>query len=367
MMLAGEPDIGWKNATEKWGPYWRTYRYCTIAINCALVIWTIANIIFILTKGRKLVSRKYFISLNLMVWIYAITKLIYYSVDPRGLKQIMPPLAGSLLLNTNFPTLTVGFCMLYVALRQCTIPNRHLLPLILKTKCIVIFIAICFVVSYLTDILVAHFHSLQLMIIVCQLFYILWGFLFSGFYTALVIQYRNAVRKARKKMERSCYRRGHCRRGFDKRNMKEIPVCVKITCVTAVLFFLFALLNIFIVLVEIGLFNDTASMKNMCNGYRQTWNFFIFHSIFAAVEHLMAITLAIAGTQPLKWLRLTAISLAREDMTIPNFSITPQLFSVERDMETSFTDISVSQQTLASSTNVFPTHSNTSPSIPSAK
>lgn len=353
MMLAGKPAVGWKNATLEWGSLWQGYTYGAITINAALVIWTTANLCYISIRGRKLISRKYFLTLNIMVLIFALTRILFYAIDPKSINGLMPKLAGNLLLNTSFPTLTVGFCMLYVALRQCSIPNRNLLPLILKTKCIALFVIVCFAVSFLTDILVTHFASLALMMIVCQMFYVVWGILFCCIYLALVIKYRAAVRKTRTKLKKSCYRKGHCRRGFDKNNLKEIPGCMKITCVTATLFLLLAILNIYIILVEVGMLKKSASLTIMCAKYRQAWPFFIFHLTFAVVEHLMAITLALAGTQPLRWLRIPSVTIynQREELTITSLDDTiamSDIFTTERTVEPSLwtTSMSASQHTI---------------------
>lgn len=339
MMKAFSPEHGWKRAIAEWGAHWTGLRYTAITLNSLLITWTLVNLIFIFIKGRSLVSRKYMITVNLMVFIFSITKLLYYAIDPKSINKIMPPLAGNLLNNSSFPALTVGFYMLYVAIRQCTVPNRLLLPVILKTKVIVTFVVICFTISYLTDIIVATGHSMHLMIVVCQFFYIIWGLVFFSLYIALVITYRRAVQKSRKKMEKTCYRKGHCRRDFNKRNLKAIPVCVKLSCVAAIFFLFLSCVNIYLVVIELGFVRNPSMLTKMCNRHRKNWNFYYFNLILMAAEQLMAIALAVAGTQPLKWLRLSSaiISTKREQLTV-NSTIESSIYAIDNNIETSFTE-----------------------------
>ena len=314
IMLASKPIVGWKNASIEWGLCWDIYVYCNIGVNAALVCWTIINIILIFRGRRAVHCRQYFLSLNFLVLLYGLTRIIYYAIDPKSIKGYMPPLAGNLLSNACFPILTVGFFMLYVALRQCTIPNRHLLPLILKPSWIVIFTLACFILSFATDVLVALFSSMQLMIMVCQLFYILWGIVFFCLYSVLVIRFKATVRRSKRKMARSCYKRGHCRRDFASNNFMEIPACMKIAYVSAILFLAIALFNAYLVLAEIGLIQNSL-LTLMCDKYRKLWPFFVFHVTFIFVETSMAVTLVIAGTQPLKPLRLKKLPINSRTIT----------------------------------------------------
>lgn len=346
-MQAGEPAGGWKKATMQWGIAWHAYIYTLSAVNGLLIIWTIANLIYICLRGRNLISRKYLLTLNVMVLVFATTKCLFYTIDPRSVNGVMPRVLGSILINTSFPTLTVGFFLLYVALKQCSIASSQLLPLILQTRCIVFFTVICFAVSYFTDVLVVYVYSLYLMMLVCQVFYILSGIVFFSLFSVLFYQYHRAVLKARRKMERTCYRKGHCRRGFSTRHVSSIPVSIKICCVSAILFLVLAVLNVMMILFEFGQIKNSSqdsALRSMCNKYRQVWPFFIYHMLVSVTEQLMALTLALAGTQPFKWFRLTAVRMpgntivsSASQLPLPSDS---SLYVIGQSSDTCFTSYS---------------------------
>ena len=93
-----------------------------------------------------------------------------------------------------------------------------------------------------------------------------------------------------------------------------IPACMKIAYVSAILFLAIALFNAYLVLAEIGLIQNSL-LTLMCDKYRKLWPFFVFHVTFIFVETSMAVTLVIAGTQPLKPLRLKKISINSRTIT----------------------------------------------------
>lgn len=320
IMLASKPIIGWKNASMQLGASWHVYRYSVISINTALIIWCLVNI-FLIFRGKSIFCRQYFLSLNFLVLFYGITRILCYAIDPMSINGYMPKLAGNLLTNTNFPIVAVGSFLLYVALRQCTIPNPRLLPLILKPSLIGLFTFICFTLSLCTDVLVASF-SYELMIIVCQGFYALLGFVFFWLYSILIFRYKASVRRSKRKMEKSCYIRGHCRRDFSSRNLTAIPRCMKIAYVCAFLFLAISFFNIYLILAEIGMLKRSV-LRVMCDKYREVRPFFIFHVSFVATETMMVIMLAIAGTQPLKSLRLKKLApLSRTITSTPTDMLT---------------------------------------------
>jgi len=301
ILSAYRPTVGWKNATAHWGIGWSIYVNTVISLNGLLMIWTIINITFI-SQRRRLVCQLYFLTLNIMVLIFALSRLIFFGLDPYGINGRLPEMIGAILLNLYFPALTSGFCLLYAGLQQC-LGRSHLTRCISSTKFIICFVVCCFTLSIATDLIVGLTHSAELVILICQLFYILWGITFFCLFSHTFGLYRVKVNFSRRKRLRSCYLRGHCVRDLAKKHITEIPTCVYVCLISAICFLAVVLLTFFLVLAEFGLLWNSV-LTDMCNSYMATWPFFIFHSLLQSSEHLMAITLAVCGTQPVKQLRM---------------------------------------------------------------
>ena len=305
ILLAHRPEVGWDNATKVWGKPWKVYLYSTLVINTILLVWTFINIVFILRR-KALVSRIYFLSLNVMVLLFAVTRLVHFSLDPYGMMSILPEPLGNILLNMNFPLLTVGFSVLYVGLRQYTRPTKVSI-LLTKPWVVVAFSSICFLISVLTDVLVAYVHSTELMILICQCFYIVWSFVFFALFLHLLVALRRLIVATNRKKQKMCYKLGHCRRGMSQRRLESMPASVKICGVSAVLFLIIGALNIYLVLAEIGLIQTESYLMTMCKKFLDVWPFFGFHATLQLCEHLMAVSLVVCGTQPARRMQLRCV------------------------------------------------------------
>lgn len=305
ILLAGQPVTGWERATKTWGTAWDILVYGVVAVNIGLLIWTSVNIA-LTCRLRRLLSRSYFVTLNVMVLIFAMSRILFYSIDPYSIRRIMPELPGNLLNNLTFPTLSVGFSLLYIALKQCVQPSNYL-PILMKTRTTVIFSIACFLVSALTDIITFFVHSASLMIFVCQIFYILWAFVFVGLFASLIMKFKVLTRKARIKMNKSCYKAGHCRRDFHKRYLVALPACVRISCISSIFMLFLAAVNIYMVCAEFGLLKRSI-LTTMCLKVRRAWPFYILKTSELVIEHLLALTLVICGTQPVERLRIKKFS-----------------------------------------------------------
>lgn len=316
--LVGEPGPGWAKAQERWGTWWEVYVYTSLCVGLILLLWSILNVVAI-CRQRALASRAYFITLNTMVLVFSMSRVIYLAVDPHSSRGLLEPVVSNLLFNISFPTLTVGYFLTYAALRLCTVPDTQSsrLPLLLKAKFIALFVVLCFIVSIFTDLLVyfctqlvtTRIYSSYLMIMICQLFYVIWGLVFFILFINLTRLFRKRVRMTRMKMEKSCYRMGHCRRAFAKANMKTLPLYVKISCSASFFTLLLVCLNITRLIIEVGLMKRSV-LTPMCEKYRDVWPFYIFLCLEMGVEYLLALSLITCGCQPFRRLQVCRLTTA---------------------------------------------------------
>ena len=209
-----------------------------------------------------------------------------YSSAENGIE--IPPWISMLVFGITYPCLTSSFCLIHLAFLE-------VVKIQLGSKRLQDF-------RFLGGVITAHVITAETsaalrpklapLLIICQSFFILWGFVLSAsfIYSGLkVIRYDYRVQKQLKAIELG---EGASRRGMEKSN-KGISKVAKVTLATSVLGFVCCGMQIYSVFGVYGLYSKAVNPS--------PWLWWVCQTCFRLVEFFMACTIAYSVTQSADW------------------------------------------------------------------
>ncbi|KAL8596867.1 hypothetical protein ACOMHN_060675 [Nucella lapillus] len=297
-----EPGPDWVNAKMVWQGAWEVHLYTFACLFAGLGLYTLICVIR-LWRIHRLLSRRYFVSLNLLMLVLAVSRAVYLSVDGYNSNGTFHPSVDYFFYSISFPCLTSAFSIQLYALLQAT-KMQFLPPTIEKLSLLITMTVFHFAISVVTDIIVGMYAGMEIMLFVCQLFFILWGlFLFFGYAYIFRRLYLHAVKRQKNfvvhhhstKQQQQQQSNGTSGGGGPVTKPKSkftLSVAVKVTFSTAML----GLLT-----VGLEIYGMVGVYKNFSEERPQPWPWYGYHTALRLVEFLMCATMSYVASQPFRY------------------------------------------------------------------
>ncbi|XP_044178966.1 uncharacterized protein LOC114956442 isoform X1 [Acropora millepora] len=179
----GEPGPEWEKAFKLWKAAWPIHVY--LFATAFLFIGIYAGYYVVLNiydgLGRKYLS----VCLNAMVLLFGMTRALVLFFDPYHQGDLIDALFFMRLLwSIGGPCLTASDSLIILALVE-TARVSVAPPMFQKLRTISIVIAIHFVLVVVADTLVSFYMEAKLMILLCQVFFSVWGITLGSGYVRL--------------------------------------------------------------------------------------------------------------------------------------------------------------------------------------
>ncbi|XP_052065058.1 uncharacterized protein LOC127704739 isoform X21 [Mytilus californianus] len=292
-----EPVPQWDIAMKeyKWG--WDFLVYLFGVIFLLLGLYSVYNIVR-LWRIEHLLSRNYFVTLNVLVTSQCLLRGLYLVIDAHNRNGTFPVIVNYFLYSTAYPCLTSAFSILFYALLLAT-RVQVVSTKIQKLSLLIGIIAFHFALSVITSVIVGLFFSAQVLLLVCQFFYVIWGtILFIGYFHIF-----NKLRLAamfRNKNSASIYKAsftskdGKTNNKSVKRKSKNrytLNTSVKITFAAAIFGLLCVMLEVY------GIFGV---YRLYIEGHiPEPWPFFSYQFLLRLVEFCMCCLMVYVASQPI--------------------------------------------------------------------
>ena len=184
-----EPGPNWPEAKNTWGLAWEIHVY-TLGGSWALAglyyLLFFVQAIFRISSGRK---KRPFIMLSFQLLIHALCRCLVLFINPYGSNSSSQVTMVVSIVTWSFGTagLTSAFGVLLLILLDTTKVNIAP-PKFQNITVLVVLTSINFSFVLLTDIIVAIYASVELLLLVCQLIFSVWGMVITVGY--FVVAYR---------------------------------------------------------------------------------------------------------------------------------------------------------------------------------
>ncbi|GFO40489.1 proline-rich transmembrane protein 4-like [Plakobranchus ocellatus] len=295
-----EPGPEWDEAKQKWGLGWEIHIFGLGGAFGAVGVYILLSLIR-LWRIQRLLSRGYFLSLNLLMLGLCATRAFYLLYDSYNSEDTFPISVNYFLYSIAFPCLSAAFSVLLYALLKAT--NMQLVsPSVQRLPVLLFIIVIHFGLSLASDLLVGHFAGARILLFVCQIYYVMWGlFLFVGYAYIFRKLYAHAVKRQKNVIYSSTSTSLTFPSGsngslnFCKvRSRYTLSAAVKVTFFTA----LCGLVTIGLELYAIGGVYNTFTWKTP-----EPWPWFVYHTVLRVLELLMCLTMSYVASQPFRYRR----------------------------------------------------------------
>lgn len=280
-----EPGPDWPVARLTWGVAWELH-WIGLGVGFALIAVHSLIALVMADKSKAFTRKLLFYAVNTLLLMLGTTRALHLWIDPYESLQNNVNIdlwLNRILFGIAFPCLTSSFCLVHVAFLEVAkmklgLRKLHSLPFVST----IIFIH--FVIVFVSDITVALQADKKELLIVCQAFFILWGFLnsFAFLYSGgKIIRKSSETRKQLAQISKS--------RAVQSRNDATLKV-TKVMLVTAVLGLVCCALQVYSIVGVYGLYSRVVDPA--------PWPWYTFQTGFRITELAMASTLAYTVVQP---------------------------------------------------------------------
>ena len=179
------PDIS--NAGRAWAIAWPTYTYLTGCLFAILCFYCFSSIVTVMFSKRQPARRKnirsFIIAINSQMMLLAFCRSVDLLIDPYNIQDIFPPVMYAILSNIPLPCLSSAFGLVnWVIIQVSKLRLNSASRVRSFTFLITVIFAHYIVVTCVT--IFTHFvMRIDVLLIVCQGFFVLWGILLCvGFF-----------------------------------------------------------------------------------------------------------------------------------------------------------------------------------------
>lgn len=273
-----EPAPDFDLAFIEWGSAWEFHIYFIAVIFMILTIYSLVNMIRIMIR-QKFSSKIYFLILNFLIFATCVCRVVFMLHDPYNANKQYHEIMHYLLYNISFPNILSSFCILFLALLNAT-QMRLISRKLQKAHYLIIVIIFHYILSIVTDILTGSLGNFEIMLVVCQIFTILWGFfLFFGYIFIF------------KRLFQAFTRQKYLNKESGLNLKTSLSLAAKITLITSI----FGVL--WLIIASYGLF----SALNMFNPKRpEPWPWWAYHFCIRMLEICMCALMLLVAGQPLR-------------------------------------------------------------------
>lgn len=285
---APEPGPDWPVAKQLWGFAWPLHWLGLGAAFALMALNSIATLIMV-DKQKAFTRKPFFIAISSLIITLGMTRALYLWIDPYESGQNIAKCPAWLvrpLFGIAFPCLTSAFSLIHLALLEAAKvqvgPQR-----IQNVSFVVSVIAAHFVVVIISDTTVAFKATMTELLIVCQSFFIGWGFLNSIAFLYSGTRVIRKVRDTKRQLQAIQTNTGQPNSSKDKGNTSKVA---KITMITSALGFVCCALQLYSI---IGVYGSYSKVVNP-----QPWPWWAFQTSFRLVELAMGWAIVYGVLQP---------------------------------------------------------------------
>ena len=285
-----EPGPDWPVAKQLWGIAWEFHWAGFGVLFSALALRSFLALARVKTKqgfGRK----PLFIAINALLLTLGATRALFLFLDPYSSRENgvkCPGWLAKLLFGIAFPCLTSSFCLIHLAFLEVAkiqIGSKKLQSVRFLSSVITTH----FVVVITAETTTAVKPKLTPLLIVCQSFFILWGFLLSVSFIYSGLKVIHRADRAQKQLETIELGEAATKTSRTRRKTRTSKVA-KVTFATSILEFLCCGLQIYSLFGVYGLYSKAVNPP--------PWPWWVLQTGFRLVEFCMACTIAYTVTQP---------------------------------------------------------------------
>ncbi|XP_031550107.1 uncharacterized protein LOC116287563 [Actinia tenebrosa] len=178
-----EPGPLWSEAFKTWKSAWSIHIYLSATAYLLMAFYAAYYVVFNVYDG---LDKKYLsVSLNIMVLVFCLSRSFIMYLDPYHQGDIIHALkVMHLLWSIGGPCLTAADSLIILALLEmCHL--RITIPSLQRASVISVIVTLHFFFVIVTDFVVAEYVSAKGMILFCQIFYLIWGFVLGTGYMRL--------------------------------------------------------------------------------------------------------------------------------------------------------------------------------------
>lgn len=290
-----EPGPDWKTAKLEWGVAWEFHWYGLPVAFAFLAINSVAAIV-LANKKKAFARTVFFDAINSLQVLFGMSRALCLLIDPYEIYEskmnigncpvwITRPLCG-----IAFPCLTSSFCLIHLAFLEVA-KVQLVPPKIQNFKVVVSIIGLHFLVVIVSDTTVAFEGNLTELLIVCQSFFIVWGFLNS---ISFMYSGSKVVSQARKiQRQLLAIQQGENRKEAVRPNNTHVcsrtSKVAKITLATSALGMACCSLQVYSLFGVYGMYSKVVNPK--------PWPWLAFQTSFRLVELAMGCTIAYSVLQ----------------------------------------------------------------------
>lgn len=290
-----EPGPDWVLAKEVWQEAWEFHVYF-FGIAFALLGFYCFIALIRLWDMEHLISKHYFVTLNVLVILVCILRATYLLLDAYNSLGTFPVGVDYFMYSTAFPCLTAMFSILFYSLLLAT-RVRVMSKKVQKLWVLLVIVILHFALSIVTDIVVGFLSSASVLILVCQVFFIVWGLLmFIGYLILFRKLYKGAIHHQKTMAglheHKSPVLHGHGHQSKPKHKY-TFGLAVKITFISA--FFGVAMVGFELY----GIFGVYGALST--NTKPEPWPWWTYHVIVRTLEFLMCLSVTFVASQPLRY------------------------------------------------------------------
>ena len=301
-----EPHPEWEAALREWQWGWGVLVYFFAALFLLLAALSLLSVIR-LWKIKHLLSKNYFMVLNLLIIFQCVLRALYLLVDPYNMHDTYHAVLSYFLYSTAFPCLTSAFSILFYALLLAT-KMKMLSSKIQKSSVLIGIIAFHFVLSIATDFVVGFFADAKVMLLICQFFYILWGIILFVGYVFIFRRLRHSAINRRRTLKKHSISyhsdvsrksvvssMGSLPRLKKSRNKSTLNSAISVTLIAAAC-------GIFCIGLE--LFGMFYVFRVFTDGHvPEPWPWYVHQFLLRVFEIIMCAIMIYVGSQPMKYNR----------------------------------------------------------------
>ena len=286
-----EPGPDWPVAKQLWGIAWEFHwagfgvLFSVLAVRAFLALARV--------KNKQGFGRKpLFIAINTLLLTLGVTRALFLFLDPylsrdNGVKS--PDWLAKLLFGIAFPCLTSSFCLIHLAFLEVAkiqLGSKRLQSVRFLSS----IITIHFVVVITAEATTAIKPKLTPLLIVCQSFFILWGFLLSVSFIYSGLKVTRRADRVQKQLETIEFGEVAAKASGKRRKpFARTSKVAKITFATSILGFICCGLQIYSMFGVYGLYSKAVNPP--------PWPWWVFQTCFRLVEFCMACTIAYSVMQ----------------------------------------------------------------------
>ena len=301
-----EPHPEWEAALKEWQWGWEVLVYFFAALFLLLAALSLLSVIR-LWKIKHLLSKNYFMVLNLLIIFQCVLRALYLLIDPYNMHDTYHAVLSYFLYSTAFPCLTSAFSILFYALLLAT-KMKMLSSKIQKSSVLIGIIAFHFILSIATDFVVGFFANAKVMLLICQFFYILWGIILFVGYVFIFRRLRHSAINRRRTLKKHSISyhsdvsrksvvssMGSLPRPKKSKNKSTLNSAISVTLIAAAC-------GIFCIGLE--LFGMFYVFRVFTDGHvPEPWPWYVHQFLLRVFEIIMCAIMIYVGSQPMKYNR----------------------------------------------------------------